>query len=149
MVQDHPNPKLQHQVLARLTEELLRLKQLRWMLCAQVQLAVENQMGKFPHQSVMTPSPAIRSEEKDASGLRIPGAPSQRVPTLPTEPTPDRMECTPKHSHELSCPQLVREWKATQRHMEEMERSLRAEICDLREEISANPLVALSGNSVP
>ena len=59
------------------------------------------------------------------------------------------MEFTPKRSHELSCLHLARELKATQRRMEEMERSLRAEICDLREEIRVNPRVALSRNNVP
>ena len=59
------------------------------------------------------------------------------------------MEFPPKHSHELSCLQLARELKATQRRMEEMERSLRAEIRDPREEIWANPRVALSRNNVP
>ena len=59
------------------------------------------------------------------------------------------MEFTPKHSQELSCLQLARELKAARRRMEEMEWSLRAEICDLREEIRANPRVALSRNNVP
>ena len=59
------------------------------------------------------------------------------------------MEFAPKHSHELSCLQLARELKAIQRRMAEMEQSLSAEICDLREEIRANPRVALSRNNVP
>ena len=59
------------------------------------------------------------------------------------------MDFTPKHSHELSSLQLAHELKATHRRMEEMERALRAEICDLREEIRANPRVALSRNNVP
>ena len=97
----------------------------------------------------MPPSPAISSESNDASVLSIHVAASQRIPTLPTEPTVDRMEFTPKRSHELSCLQLARERKATQRGMEAMERSLRAEIYDLREDIRANPLFALSGNNIP
>ena len=59
------------------------------------------------------------------------------------------MELTPKHFHEFSCLQLTSELKATLRRMEEMERSLRAEICDLREDVRANPRVALSRNNVP
>ena len=59
------------------------------------------------------------------------------------------MEFNLKHSHELSCLQLACDVKATQRRMEEMLRSLRAEISDLREEIRANPRVALSRNDVP
>ena len=83
-------------------------------------------MGKISHQSVMPPSTAIRSEANDASNVRSHGAASQRISTLQTEPTVERMEFTPKHSHKLSCLQLARELKATQRRMEEMERSLRA-----------------------
>ena len=96
------------------------------LLNTQVQLAVEKQMGKISHQSVMPSSPAISSEANDASIVRIHGAASPRIPTLQTEPTVEKMEFTPKHSHELSCLQLACELKATQRRMEEMERSLRA-----------------------
>ena len=106
--------------------------QLAALLNTQVQLAVEKQMGKIPHQPVMPPSPAISSEANDASIVRSHGAASQRIRTLQTEPTVERMEFTPKHSQELSCLELARVLKATQRRMEEMERSLRAEICDLR-----------------
>ena len=106
-------------------------------------------MGKMSHQPVMPPSPEISSEVNDASIVRSHGAASQRIPTLQTEPTVEKREFAPKHSHELSCLQLARELKATQRRMEEMERSLRAEICDLREEIRANPRVALSRKNVP
>ena len=97
----------------------------------------------------MPPSPAISSEVNDASIVRCHGASSQRIPTLQTEPTLERMEFTTKHSHDLSCLQLAHELEATQRCMEEMERSLRAGISDLREEIRANPRVALSRNNVP
>ena len=123
--------------------------QLVALLNTQVQLAVEKQMGKISNQSVMPPSPAMSSETNDTSIVRSHDAASQRIPTLQPEPTVERMEVAPKHSHELSCLQLARELKATQRRMEEMERSLRAEICDLREEIRANPRVALSRNNVP
>ena len=98
--------------------------QLAALLNTLVQLAVEKQMGKISLQSMMPPLPAISSEVKDASIVRSHGAASQRIPTLQTEPTVERMDFTPKHSHELSCLQLARELKATQRRMEEMERSL-------------------------
>ena len=91
----------------------------------------------------------MRSEANDASIVRSHGAASQLIPTLPMEPTVDRMDFAPKQSNELSCPQFRRELKATQRRMEEMERSLRAEISEIREEIRANPRVALSRNNVP
>ena len=123
--------------------------QLAALLNTLVQIAFEKQMGTISHQSVMPLSLAISSEANDASIVRSHGAASQRIPTLQTEPTVERMEFTPKHSHELSCLQLARELKATQRRMEEMERSLRAEIYDLREQIRANPRVALSRNNVP
>ena len=123
--------------------------QLATLLNTQVQLAVEKQMGKISHQSVMAPSPAISSEANDASTVRSHGAASQRIPTLQTEPTVERMYFTPKHSHELSCLQLARELKATRRRMEERERSLCAEICDLRGEIRANSRVAMSRRNVP
>ena len=106
-------------------------------------------MGNISHQSVMPLSPAISSEANDASIVRSHGAASPCIPTLQKEPTLERMELTPKHSHELSCLQLARGLKAIQRRMEEMERSLRAEICHLREEIRANPHIALSRNNVP
>ena len=118
-------------------------------LYTQVQHAVEKQMRRFFHPPLMPPLPVIRSEANDASIVRRYGAASQRIPNLPTEPTVGRMESTPKRSLELSCHQLARELKATLRRMEEMERSLRAEFCDLREEIRANPPVALSRNNVP
>ena len=105
-------------------------------------------MGKISDQSVMPPSPAIRSEANDASTVRSHGASSQRIPTLQMDPTLERMEFTPKHSHELSCLQLACDLTATQRRMEEMEQSLRAEISDLREEIRSNPRVAFSRNTV-
>ena len=66
----------------------------------------------------MLPSPAVSSEANDASIVRSHGAASQRIPTLPTEPTVERMEFTPKYSHELSWLQLARELKATQRRLE-------------------------------
>ena len=113
--------------------------QLAALLNTQVRLAVEKQMGKFSHLPVMPPSPAISLEANDASTVRSHGAASQPIPTLPTEPTVERMEFTLKNSHELSCLQLGRELKATQRSMDEMERSLRAEISDLREEIRPIP----------
>ena len=106
-------------------------------------------MGKISHRSVMPPSPATRLEANEASILRSHCAAFQRISTLQTEVTVERMEFTPKHSYELSCLQLARDLKATQLRMEEMERSLRAGICDLREEIRANPRVALSRNNVP
>ena len=99
-------------------------------------------MGKISHQPVMPPSPAISSEANDASIVRSHGAASQRIPTLQTEHTVEKMEVTPKHSHEFSYLQLARELKATQRRMEEMEQTLRAEIPYLREGIRANPRVA-------
>ena len=80
--------------------------QLAALLNTQVQLAVEKQMGKISHQSVMRPSPAISSEASNASILRSHGAAFQRIHTLPTEPTVERMEFTPKYCHELSCLQL-------------------------------------------
>ena len=106
-------------------------------------------MGKISHQTVMPPSPAISSESNDASLVRSHDAASQRIPTLQTEPTVEKWSLLQTNSHELSCPQLERELKATQRRMEEMERSLCAEIVDLREEIRANPRVALSRNNLP
>ena len=138
-----PSPGL---VAPRIVET--QAAQLAALLSTQVQRAVEKQMGKISHQSVMPPSPAISSEGNDASLVRSNGAASQRIPTVQTEPTVKRMEFTPKHSHELSCLQLARELKPTQRRMEEMERSLRAEICNLREEIRAYPRVPLSRENV-
>ena len=82
--------------------------QLAALLNTQVQLADENQMGKISHQPVMPPSPASNSEANDASIVRSHGAASQRIPTLQTEPTVEKMEFTPKHSHELSCLQFAR-----------------------------------------
>ena len=83
------------------------------LLNTQVRLAVEKQMCKISHLPVMPPSPAISSEANDASIVRSHGAASQRIPTLQTEPTVEKMEYTPKHSRELSCLQLARELKAT------------------------------------
>ena len=123
--------------------------QMAALLNTQVQLAVEKQMGKVFHLPVMTSSPAISTEANDASIVRSHCAASPRIPTLQTEPTVEKMEFTPKRPHELSCMRLARELKATQSRVEEMERSLRAEICELREENRANPRVALSRNHVP
>ena len=64
--------------------------QLAALLNAQVQRAVEKQMGKISHQSVMPPSPAISSEANDVSIVRSHGAASQRIPTLQTEPTVEK-----------------------------------------------------------
>ena len=64
--------------------------QLAALLNTQVQLAIEKQLGKISHQSVMPPSPATRSEANDASIVRSHGAASQRIPTLQTEPTVEK-----------------------------------------------------------
>ena len=52
------------------------------LLNTEVQLAVEKQMGKISHESVMPPSPAICSEPNNASIVHSHGATSPRIPTL-------------------------------------------------------------------
>ena len=56
------------------------------LLNTQVQLAIEKQLDKMSHRSVMPPSPATRSEANDASIVRSHAAASQSIPTLQTEP---------------------------------------------------------------
>ena len=73
--------------------------QLADLLNTQVQPAVEKQIDKISHQSLIPPSPAMNSEANNASVVRRHGAASQLIPTLPTEPNVDRMEFTPKRYH--------------------------------------------------